>query len=380
MKKIAVLGVTGSIGIQTLDVIKQHTTEFELIAVSAGRNIEKTIEIVNEFKPQFASVMNEDDAKHVEEVTGVKCYFGMNGLIKVATATDADTLVTAVVGSVGLKPTIEAIKAGKNIALANKETLVTAGHIVMNLAKEYGVTILPVDSEHSAIFQCLDKEEKKDLNRLIITASGGSFRDKTRDELEGVSVEDALNHPNWSMGAKITIDSASMMNKGLEVIEAHWLFDVDYDDIDVILHKESVIHSMIEMNDKSVLAHLGTPDMRIPIQYALTYPHRFELESETLDLARLSSLNFKEMDFDRFPCLRMAYDAGRVGGSMPTVLNAANESAVALFLDGKIDFLDIETLIQEAMDEHVVISNPSLDEILALDIKIKESIKKKVVG
>jgi 1-deoxy-D-xylulose-5-phosphate reductoisomerase len=285
-------------------------------------------------------------------------------------------LVNAVIGSVGLYPTLQAIKAKKDIAIANKETLVTAGHLVMSEAKKAGVRLLPVDSEHSAIFQALQGEKEKNIERLVITASGGSFRDRTREELKDVTVEEALNHPNWSMGAKITIDSASMMNKGLEVIEAHWLFDLPYDKIDVLLHKESIIHSMVEFHDSSVIAQLGTPDMRVPIQYALTYPDRIPLAArKRLNLAEAGKLHFRDMDFTRYPCLQFAYKAGKMGGTMTTVLNAANEAAVSAFLSGKVTFLEIETLIEKALNQHSVIALPDLETIQEVDNMTRQYIE-----
>jgi 1-deoxy-D-xylulose-5-phosphate reductoisomerase len=294
--------------------------------------------------------------------------YGDEGLVAVAVYHKASVVVNAVIGSVGLYPTLQAISAKKDIALANKETLVTAGHLVMDEAKKAGVQLLPVDSEHSAIFQALQGEQEKNIERLVITASGGSFRDRTREQLVGVTVEEALNHPNWSMGAKITIDSASMMNKGLEVIEAHWLFDLPYEKIDVLLHRESVIHSMVEFHDSSMIAQLGTPDMRVPIQYALTYPDRLPLVGRNrLNLAEIGKLHFAEMDFNRYPCLHYAFEAGKIGGTMPTVLNAANEAAVAGFLAGCISFLEIETLIEEALNRHHVIANPDLTTIQEVD-------------
>jgi len=375
MKRISIMGATGSIGLQTLDVIRNNPTEFELVAISGGfeNEIDKMIEIINEFKPVMFSMVEEITAKKIATQTGCQYSFADQGLIEVATS-DCDTLVNAVVGSVGLVPTCEAIKKGTDIALANKETLVTAGDIVMDLVKKHGVRLLPVDSEHSAIFQCLQGEDSKAVNKLIITASGGSFRDKTREELVGVGVEEALNHPNWSMGAKITIDSASMMNKGLEVIEAHHLFDIDYDDIEVVLHRQSVVHSMVEFNDRSIIAHLGTPDMRIPIQYALSYDKRLPFNSERLDLKKVATLTFEELSFYRFPCIAYAYKAGRIGHTMPTVLNAANEAAVSLFLNKKINFLDIEEIVLTELDNHTLIKNPTLTQIVELDKKIKESI------
>ncbi|UOE61760.1 1-deoxy-D-xylulose-5-phosphate reductoisomerase [Priestia filamentosa] len=372
MKKIALLGATGSIGTQTLDVIRTHRDEFSLVSMSVGQNIDKAREIVAEFQPRILSVSKKEDYEVLkDEFLNITIVYGEEGLIEVATCSEADVVVTAVMGSVGLFPTIEAIRARKTIALANKETLVTAGHLVMKEAQEYGVSILPVDSEHSAIYQCLQGENMKEINRLIITASGGSFRDKTRQELEGVTVEEALNHPNWSMGAKITIDSATMMNKGLEVIEAHWLFNMPYEKIDVLLHKQSIIHSMVEFHDRSVMAQLGTPDMRVPIQYALTYPNRMVLPSTPLNLAEIGTLDFAKMDFERYRCLSFAFEAGKTGGTMPTVLNAANEQAVALFLEGKISFLQIEDVIEKALNWHTVQQNPCLQTIKEVDLETR---------
>ncbi|WP_421385423.1 1-deoxy-D-xylulose-5-phosphate reductoisomerase [Bacillus salacetis] len=370
MKKISLLGATGSIGLQTLDVIRENKEQFELTAISAGRNIGETKKIINEFSPKIVSVQLKEDALSLEnEVpSGTRVLWGEEGLLEVACHHDADVLVNAVLGSVGLYPTLQAIEAGKTIAIANKETLVTAGHIVMEAARKKNVPLLPVDSEHSAIFQCLQGENQKNIESLIITASGGSFRDRTRAELEGVTVDEALNHPNWSMGAKITIDSATMMNKGLEVIEAHWLFGIPFEDIKVLLHRESIIHSMVEFHDSSVMAQLGTPDMRVPIQYALTYPDRFERNhGSRLNLAEFGKLHFEEMDFERFRCLKYSFDAGKAGGSMPAVLNAANEAAVARFLNGEISFLQIETLIEKALEKHELIKQPDLETIRSID-------------
>ncbi|MEJ9210982.1 1-deoxy-D-xylulose-5-phosphate reductoisomerase [Bacillus smithii] len=369
MKNISLLGATGSIGRQTLDIIRQHSDYFQLSSFSAGRNIEETRKIIKEFSPKLVSVMEKDDALRLKgEFPFVQFVYGEKGLTETALFSESDTVVNAVMGSVGLIPTLEAIKAGKTIALANKETLVTAGHLVMRAAQKHHVDILPVDSEHSAIFQCLQGENSQNVARLILTASGGSFRDRTREELRYVTREEALNHPNWSMGAKITIDSATMMNKGLEVIEAHWLFQMPYEQIDVILHRESIIHSMVEYQDHSVIAQLGTPDMRVPIQYALTYPERLPLPvTKRLNLAAIGSLHFEEVDFDRFRCLAFAYEAGKAGGSMPTVLNAANEVAVKAFLDGKISFLKIEELIGKALEWHTLIKDPDLESIQCID-------------
>ncbi|WP_062513411.1 1-deoxy-D-xylulose-5-phosphate reductoisomerase [Halobacillus sp. KGW1] len=377
MKQIALLGATGSIGIQTLDVIRLHPDEFRLYAMAFGRNIEKALPLIKEFQPEMIVVQDEETKDKLEkEIEGISVLSGSKGLIEAGVADAVDVVVNAVMGSVGLPATLKAIQAQKVIAIANKETLVTAGHLVMAEAEKYGVELLPVDSEHSAIYQSLNGENPKDINKLIITASGGSFRDRTREELKGVTVEDALKHPNWSMGAKITIDSASMMNKGLEVIEAHWLFGVPYEQIHVILHRESVIHSMVEYSDRSVIAQLGTPDMKVPIQYALTYPERKELPiTKPLNLEEIAALHFEKMDFARFPCLKMAYEAGASGGSMPTVLNAANEEAVQLFLEGKISFLDIEKYIAQALENHTRIHNPDLSTIISIDEETRKSVR-----
>lgn len=381
MKYISLLGATGSIGIQTLDCIAQHPTEFTLVAMSVGKNIEKAREIIKQFHPELVSISSSEDARTLQkEFPKTNFVYGSEGLIDVATHPKATYLVNAVIGSVGLTPTLEAIKRKKTICIANKETLVTAGHIVMAEARKYGATILPVDSEHSAIFQALQGEKEKNISRLIITASGGSFRDQTREQLKDVTVEQALNHPNWSMGAKITIDSATMMNKGLEVIEAHWLFDMPYEKIDCLLHKESIIHSMIEFCDSSVIAQLGTPDMRVPILYALSYPDRMPLQNANrLNLAQIGTLNFKEMDYERFRCLKFAYEVGKAGGTLPTVLNAANEVAVDKFLRGEIKFLEIEDLIEEALQRHTNSLNPSLEEILEVDQKTRILVGKMLV-
>ncbi|RHW36408.1 1-deoxy-D-xylulose-5-phosphate reductoisomerase [Neobacillus notoginsengisoli] len=377
MKKISLMGATGSIGIQTLDILRSNPESFNLVAFSAGRNIGLARKIIEEFKPAFVSMQEKEDAEKLRsEYPGITFSYGEEGLSGTATHEQAEIVLNAVVGSVGLKPTLEAIKCGKTIALANKETLVTAGHLVMSAAKMKGVSLLPVDSEHSAIFQCLQGENDKNIERLIITASGGSFRDRTREELADVAVEDALNHPNWSMGAKITIDSATMMNKGLEVIEAHWLFSLPYEKISVLLHRESIIHSMVEFHDSSIIAQLGSPDMRVPIQYALTYPDRMPLESaKRLNLAEAGKLHFQEMDFERFRCLQLAYEAGREGGSAPTVLNAANEIAVAAFLDGRIRFLEIDDLVERALETHSLIKEPDLEAILETDKRTRQYVQ-----
>jgi len=379
-KHITLLGATGSIGIQTIDIIKEHPQEFKLVAFSAGRNLDKTREIIREFSPSLVSVQDENDAILLKkEFPSIELAYGSKGLIDVATHPDASVLVNAVLGSVGLESTLEAIKQQKTIALANKETLVTAGHLVMAAAAKYQSPILPVDSEHSALFQSMNGEKRSQVSKLILTASGGSFRDRTRKELESVTIQDALNHPNWSMGAKITIDSATMMNKGLEVIEAQVLFDMSYDDIDVVLHRESIIHSMVEFHDTSVMAQLGTPDMRVPIQYALSYPDRLpRKQAKRLNLVEIGKLHFEEMDLQRFRALQLAYDAGRAGGSMTTVLNAANEAAVALFLNGDIRFLQIEEFIERVMDKHVVITAPDLETILHVDAMTRKAVQNMV--
>ncbi|MGM7635808.1 1-deoxy-D-xylulose-5-phosphate reductoisomerase [Bacillus sp. Hm123] len=374
MKKISLLGATGSIGQQTLDVIKHHSDDFTLVAFSAGRNIEETRKIIHAFQPELVSVQEKDDALRLQaEFPFLNIKYGEEGLVEVAVFPKAEVLVNAVLGSVGLFPTMQAIEAGKTIAIANKETLVTAGHLVMEAAKKHHVRLLPVDSEHSAIFQCLQGEQSKNIERLILTASGGSFRDRSREQLKDVTVKEALNHPNWSMGAKITIDSATMMNKGLEVIEAHWLFHLPYEQIDVILHRESMIHSMVEFHDSSVIAQLGTPDMRVPIQYALTYPDRFvQPGSKRLDLVEIGKLHFEKMDMERFRMLALAYEAGKAGGTMPTVLNAANEAAVAAFLAGKISFLQIDELVERSLENHKQILHPDLETIQRTDQEARD--------
>lgn len=366
MRKIAILGSTGSIGTQTLEVVRNNK-DLSVTALSAGTNIQKLEQQIREFKPKYAVVFEEAKAKELKENISdmeVEVLSGMDGLLTIATMKEADILVTAIVGMIGIRPTIAAIESGKDIALANKETLVTAGHLIMKLAKEHGVQILPVDSEHSAIFQCLNGENKREIDKLLITASGGPFRGKKRAELEQVTVADALRHPNWVMGRKITIDSSTLVNKGLEVMEAKWLFDVSFDQIEVVVQPQSVIHSMIQFVDGAVMAQLGTPDMKLPIQYALYYPSRRSLPGERLDFAKLKNLTFEAPDTENFRGLALAYEAGRAGGSMPTVFNAANECAVAKFLDEKIKYLEIVELIEACMQAHRIIDNPSVDDIL----------------
>lgn len=366
MKNIAVLGSTGSIGTQTLDVARNNE-DIRIVALSAGSNIELLEQQAREFSPEVVSVAEKKDAEKLRkklEGTGVKVLWGMDGLIEAAQHPSADTVVTAVVGMMGLRPTVAAINAGKDIALANKETLVTAGHIIMPLAKEKNVRILPVDREHSAILQCLTGEDQREVSRIIITASGGPFRGRTREQMKDVRLEDALKHPNWSMGRKITIDSATMVNKGLEVIEAKWLFGLDAEDIKVIVQPQSVIHSMVEFVDGGIMAQLGTPDMRLPIQYAIYYPHRRPLPGERLDFGALKQITFEEPDFENFRGLALAFEALKTGGSMTTVYNAANELAVSRFLNREIGFLDITAMIEDSMKAHEVIENPDIEQIL----------------
>lgn len=368
-EKLAILGSTGSIGTSTLEVVRGQKEQFEVVSLAAGTNVELMVQQILEFRPRVASMATKEAAERVQVEVGTqtKVYWGEEGLLEVATHPEATYLVSALVGSQGLRPTLSAIQAGKKIGLANKETLVTAGHIVTQAAQKAGVPLLPIDSEHSAIFQCLNGEQIGEVERLIITASGGSFRDRSRTQLEGVTVAEALNHPNWSMGAKITIDSATMMNKGLEVIEAHWLFGFDYDHIDVLIHPQSIIHSLVEFRDGAVMAQLGTPDMKVPIQYALTYPHRYPVQTTRLDLVKIAKLDFRAPDFERFKALRLAFDAGRAGGTSTTVLNAANEVAVARFLREDIPFLAIDEIVEQTLEKHNTIANPSLEVITEAD-------------
>ena len=370
MKKIAILGSTGSIGTQTLDVVRAHSDELEVVALAAGSNKERLKEQIREFHPELVSLSDEKKAQELkEELAGeaVEVVCGMDGLIEVAGIDSADVVVTAVVGMMGILPTMEAIRKGKDIALANKETLVTAGHLIIPMAREYGVSILPVDSEHSAIFQCLQGEPKKALDKILLTASGGPFRGKNAEFLETVTLEDALNHPNWSMGPKITIDSSTMVNKGLEVMEAKWLFGVDYSQIEVVIQPQSIIHSMVQYIDGAVIAQLGTPDMRVPIEYALFYPERRSLPGNRLDFSKLSQITFEKPDYKVFRGLSLAIEAGKTGGTMPTVFNAANERAVAKFLKGEIKYTDIVRSIEKCMDAHKVSAHPDLEEILATE-------------
>ena len=377
MKKIAILGSTGSIGTQTLEVVRENQ-DIEVCALAAGSNIARLEQQIREFRPRLAAVWSEEKARELRIRTAdlpVEIVSGMEGLIQVAVLEETEILVTAIVGMIGLRPTIAAIKTGKDIALANKETMVTAGHIIMPLAKEHKVSILPVDSEHSAIFQSLQGNEGNKIQKILLTASGGPFRGKKQEDLLNVTVEDALRHPNWSMGRKITIDSSTLVNKGLEVIEARWLFGVDVDQIQVVIQPQSVIHSMVEYEDGAVMAQLGTPDMKLPIQYALYYPDRRYLPGERLDFWTLSHLDFGKPDLDTFYCLALAYEAGRAGGTLPTVFNAANELAVKKFLLKEIKYLEIMEIIEDCMRAHKNRPNPSLEEILEAEAATYERIE-----
>lgn len=377
MKKIAILGSTGSIGTQTLDVVREQR-DIEVLGLAAGDNILLLEQQIREFHPKLAAVRTEEKAKELRMAVSdldVRIVSGMNGLIEVSIMEEVEILVTAIVGMIGIRPTIEAIQAGKDIALANKETLVTAGHLIMPLAKERGVSILPVDSEHSAIFQSLQGCREKEIHKILLTASGGPFRGKKQEDLLNICVEDALKHPNWEMGRKITIDSSTMVNKGLEVIEAKWLFDVTVDQVQVVIQPQSVIHSMVEYVDGAIIAELGTPDMKLPIQYALCYPKRRHLQGERLDFWTLSELTFEKPDMDTFYGLKLAYEAGRAGGTLPTVFNAANELAVSQFLNREIKYLEIVEIIEDCMRAHKNIMNPSVEEILSTEAATYERIK-----
>lgn len=377
MKKIAILGSTGSIGTQTLEIVRTNK-DLMVTALAAGTNIELLEAQIREFRPSLAAVWSEDKARELKTRVGdlnVRIVTGMEGLIELAEQKESELLVTAIVGMIGIRPTIAAMRAGKDIALANKETLVTAGHIIMPLARECGVQILPVDSEHSAIFQCLNGENRGELHKILLTASGGPFRGKKKEELKNVQVEDALKHPNWSMGRKITIDSATLVNKGLEMMEARWLFGVEPENIQIVVQPKSIIHSMVEFADGAVIAQLGTPDMKLPIQYALYYPKRRYLSGERLDFWKLKQITFEEPDMENFPGLSLAFDAAAAGGSLPTVYNAANERAVALFLDNKIGFLEIPELIGRCMEAHKVRKAPSVEEILQTEAETYDAIE-----
>lgn len=377
MKKVAILGSTGSIGTQTLEVVRENG-DLQITALAAGGNVDLMEKQIREFHPALVAMWTEEKAKELRDRVKdlpVKVVSGMDGLLEVATDPASEILVTAIVGMIGIRPTIAAMKAGKDIALANKETLVTAGHIIMPLAEECHVKILPVDSEHSAIFQCLNGEHKDQLKKILLTASGGPFRGKKKEELKNVQVEDALKHPNWSMGRKITIDSATLVNKGLEMMEARWLFGVEPKDIQIVVQPKSIIHSMVEFVDGAVIAQLGTPDMKLPIQYALYYPNRRHLPGDRLDFWTLNQITFEKPDMENFPGLKLAFDAAAAGGTMPTVYNAANERAVAKFLDRKIGFLDIPEIIRSCMEEHKVTENPTVEQILETEAATYELIE-----
>ncbi len=381
MKKITVLGSTGSIGTQTLDVVRAYKNDFQIVALAAGGNVDLMEKQIREFLPKKAVMWSEQAANDLKARVAdleVEIGCGMDGLLDISSMPEADIVLTAIVGMIGIRPTIAAIESGKDIALANKETLVTAGHIIMPLAKKHGVSILPVDSEHSAIFQSMNGEKKSQVSKILLTASGGPFRGKTKEELAKVTVEDALKHPNWAMGRKITIDSSTLVNKGLEVIEAKWLFDVDLDRIQVVVHPQSIIHSMVEYDDGAVIAQLGTPDMKLPIQYALFYPDRMPMDGKKLDFYALSQMTFERPDMDTFDGLRLAFEASRTGGSMPTVYNAANEKAVALFLDKKISYLQIPELIALSMEQHKAIENPNVEQILSVEAETYDYIMQRM--
>ena len=381
MKKIAILGSTGSIGTQTLEVVRANHEELEVVALAAGTSVDKMEAQIREFHPALAAMWSEDacaDLKKRVADLNVKVVCGMDGLLEIATMPQSQVLVTAIVGMIGIRPTIAAIEAGKAIALANKETLVTAGHIIMPLAAKMGVPILPVDSEHSAIFQSLNGEPRNRVEKILLTASGGPFRGFTREQLAKVQVEDALKHPNWAMGRKITIDSSTLVNKGLEVMEAKWLFGVELEQIQVVVHPQSIIHSMVQYVDGAVIAQLGTPDMKLPIQYALFYPDRRPMHGKKLDFYELGSISFEKPDMETFTGLKLALSAMKKGGSMPTVYNAANEKAVSLFLNRKITYLQIPELIEKAMDQHKVIPDPSVEQILETEKQVYEFLNKEV--
>ena len=378
-RKIVLLGSTGSIGTQTLDVARANPDDIRIVGIAANRSVDKVEQQVREFRPKYVAMYDEDAARELKiklSDVPVKILSGMEGLVEISQVPEADTVLTAVVGMIGIRPTMAAIESGKDIALANKETLVTAGHIIMPLAERMNVKILPVDSEHSAIFQSLNGEPKNKLEKILLTASGGPFRGKKRSELASMTVDDALKHPNWDMGVKVTIDSASLVNKGLEVMEARWLFDVSLDQIQVVIQPQSIIHSMVQFVDGAVMAQLGVPDMKLPIQYALFYPDRVPLDEKRLDFFELSQITFEKPDTDTFLGLKLAYEAARAGGSMPTVFNAANEMAVKKFVNREINFLDIYDMISGAMEHHQKIENPNLEEILMAEADTYEYLEK----
>lgn len=378
MKHLSILGSTGSIGTQTLDIVRQFPDEFKVVGLTANKNSELLLKQIKEFKPKASAIMDKSKVDDLLNFSSCQVYSGMEGLNKIAALNEADTVINALVGSIGIEPTYNAIKAKKNIALANKETLVAAGSVIMEEAKKINVSLMPIDSEHSAIFQCLNGENIKEVNKITITCSGGPFKNYTKEQMKDVSVQEALNHPTWDMGNKITIDSATLMNKGFEIIEAHWLYGIGYEKIKVVIHPQSIIHSLVEFVDSSIIAQLGLPDMKIPIQYALTYPRRFLGSSKSLNLAQIENLEFGEPDFELFPCLKYACEAGQTGGTLPAVMNAANETAVHAFLGSKIRFLDIPRLIRKMMDGHKLIKNPDLKDILEIDRKTKEETNKMI--
>ena len=379
MKRISILGATGSIGTQTLEVIDYLEEDIAVTAVTANNSVDLLAQQAQQFDVDYAVIMNQEHQEKLESLlvgTNTKVLSGLEGILKVATLSDIDLVINSLVGSIGVKPTLAAIRSGNDVGLANKETLVTAGQLVMSEAEENDVAILPVDSEHNAIFQALEGNQRKDVERIILTASGGPFREASAEKLKQVTVDEALDHPNWDMGGKITIDSATLMNKGLEVIEAKWLFDLKFDDIDVVVHPQSIVHSLVEYNDHSTLAELGMPDMKVSIQYVLTYPERKNNNLEPLNLAQIGELTFEEPQTDLFPCLKYAYQAGKKGGTMPAVLNAANEVAVAKFLNGKLKFVQIPKVIAAVMERHQVIADPTLEDIMQADKWARESAEK----
>ncbi len=376
MKRITILGSTGSIGTQTLDVVRKNKDKFQVVAISANSSIDLLLEQIMEFSPKYVAVYNKESALKLKEMIpeniNIEVLSGMDGLVKICQLEEVNVVLTAVVGMIGLVPTMAAIKAKKTIALANKETLVTAGELVMSEAKKNNVEILPVDSEHSAIFQCLNGERKQDIEKIILTASGGPFRGKKREELVNVTKNEALKHPNWDMGRKISIDSSTLMNKGLEVIEAKWLFDVDVEDIEVVVHPQSIIHSMVSFRDSSVISQMGCPDMRLPIEYALTYPERLKTDFERLDLAKVATLTFEKPDMETFPCLALAFKVLKLGGTYPAALNSANEFLVNEFLNDKIGFYDIPYYIERTLEQHKNRINPTIEDILEVDKETRE--------
>ena len=378
MKHLSILGSTGSIGTQTLEIARQFPNEFKIVGLTANKNSDLLLKQIKEFKPKAVAIMDKSKVDSLLNFSPCQVYSGVEGLNRIAVLQEADAVVNALVGSVGIEPTCHAIRTKKNIALANKETLVAAGCVIMEEARKNRISLMPIDSEHSAIFQCLNGENINEVSKMTITCSGGPFKNYTKQQLENVVVQDALKHPTWNMGNKITIDSATLMNKGFEVIEAHWLYGIDYEKIKVVIHPQSIVHSLVEFVDSSVIAQLGLPNMKIPIQYALTYPKRFQSMQISLDLAKIKMLEFNEPDFELFPCLKYAYEAGAVAGTLPAVMNAANEVSVNAFLESKIRFLDIARLIRKMMDEHKVIKNPTLKEILEVDREVKEETKKMI--